>query len=140
MLHSVSMQPANTTVFLTDRPDYLPPGWELVEDVRLTVPEDLSLWPEGADRPQARLCVSIDDPKYFHVFKYEREIDRSKFKPTGLSYRGVYRYPSQSWELLLKFHEEALARIAVVRAEALASSASIPDRSDWHASRHRIRM
>jgi hypothetical protein len=121
MLHAVSMKPANTTVFLTDRPDYLPPGWELVEDVQLSVEPNLSLWPEGADRPQARLCISIDDPKDFRVFKYEREIDRSQFKPTGLSYGGVYGYPSQSWDLLLKFHEEALARDADSRAKSLAS-------------------
>jgi hypothetical protein len=124
MLHAVLMLPEYTAVFLTARPEYVPPGWEIVDDVRLSVPENLHLWPEGADRPQARLCNSIDDPKFFRVFKYEREIDRSRFKLAGLSYRGVYGYPSRSWDLLLKFHEEALARSADARAEPLASSNS----------------
>jgi hypothetical protein len=55
-------------------------------------PAGLNIWPRGAERPQVVLCVAVDDPKHYRVYKYKRDIAEG-FEQTGRTYGGVTRRP-----------------------------------------------
>lgn len=72
-------------------------GGRVVEDVEVEVPDDISDWPRGAERPQNVLAVARDNPRHFAAFKYQREMDPARYEPAGMSYAVV-----SSWEGFLK--------------------------------------
>jgi hypothetical protein len=92
---AVTIPEMYTTFFLGELPENRE-GLEVNEGAWVEVPEDLSLWPEGTIAPDQTLCRSTTDPKVYRVFKYDREIDRSEFAPTGTVYGGVYS--PEMWE------------------------------------------
>ena len=98
-MYAVTVEPLYMAVFLTERPEDGP--WKVEDDVDLDRPSDLNLWPRGADRPEVVLCRSTSDKKHYKVFKYSKDIDRSKFEPTGNNLLGVY-YSKTDWERLRK--------------------------------------
>jgi hypothetical protein len=122
MLDALIMRPGGTAIFLwpPDGPSHwrvdpkaVPPEWEIRPDVVLDgITPDLHKWPVGADSPEAVLCVSKADEKHFHVFKYRREIDRSRFRETGWNYGGIYAETRPLWERLLEQYAEIQARLA----------------------------
>ncbi len=64
--------------------------WPIVDDVRLVVPKDLYLWPEGQEAPGlATLCRSISDPKHYEVFKRSSDVPEDEFTRTGMAYGGT---------------------------------------------------
>jgi hypothetical protein len=122
MLDALIMRSENTVIFLWPPdgpshwrldPEAAPPGWEVRQDVVLdAIAPDMDDWPPGADSPEAVLCVSKEDEKHFHVYKYRREIDRLNFRETGWNLGGIYAASEPFWERLLKHHAEMEARLA----------------------------
>jgi hypothetical protein len=120
MLDAVIMRPENTVVFLRPPegptswrvdPTTAPPEWEIRPDIQLDEYDlvDVHKWPIGTDRPEAVLCVDKTDAKHFHVFKYRRDIDTSRFREMELSYGGCYAASASLWAGLLRYHSELLA-------------------------------
>jgi hypothetical protein len=92
---AVTIPEMYTTFFLGELPENRE-GLEVNEGAWVEIPGDLSQWPEGTDAPEQTLCRSTADPKVYRLFKYDREIDRSQFIPTGMAYGGVYS--REMWE------------------------------------------
>jgi hypothetical protein len=123
MQYAVIMRPENAVVFLWSSegptswkvdPTTAPPEWEIWPDVQLDEYEwaEIHKWPIGTDRPEAVLCVDKTDAKHFHVFKYRRDIDASRFVETGLSCAGLYAASASLWEGLLRHRIETLADLS----------------------------
>ena len=75
--------------------------WTIDDDVRLVVPEDLYLWPEGAKAPElATLCQSLNDPKHYEVFKQSSDVREDEFRRTNMAYGGLY--PESHWEWFVR--------------------------------------
>jgi hypothetical protein len=112
MMYAVTIEPLHMTIFLAERPEAGP--WKIEEDVDLeNIPDDLDIWPEGEKRPEQVLCRSTSDGKnHYKVFKYSRDIDRSKFEPTGNNFLGVY-YSKTDWDRLRKIVLSELAIQAI---------------------------
>jgi hypothetical protein len=93
---AVTVPEMDATFFLTELPENPDKSLVIEPGAWVEVPEDLYLWPEGTDRPQQTLCRSTIDPKIYKVFKYNRDVDRSQFTPTGRNYGG--KYSPEMWE------------------------------------------
>jgi hypothetical protein len=85
-----------TTIFVAELPESPDPTMIVEPGAWVEVPEDLYLWPEGTIAPQQTLCRSMTDPKVYRVFKYDKDIDRSRFVPTDTTYGGIYS--REMWE------------------------------------------
>jgi hypothetical protein len=96
---AVTIPEMYTTFFLGELPENRE-GLKVDEGAWVEIPEDLSLWPEGTVAPQQTLCRSTTDPKIYKVFKYDSQIDRSMFMPTGTTYGGVYT--REMWERFVR--------------------------------------
>lgn len=72
-------------------------GGRVLGDVEIEIPDDISDWPRGAERPQNVLAVARDNPRHFVAFKYQRQMDLARYEPAGMSYVVV-----ASWEGFLK--------------------------------------
>ena len=92
---AVTIPEMYTTFFLGDLPQDRE-GLDVNEGAWVEVSEDLSSWPEGAEAPDQTLCRSKSDPKVYRLFKYDREIDRSEYMPTGTVFGGIYS--KEMWE------------------------------------------
>ena len=46
--------------------------------------------------PEQVVCVSTTDPKHFKVVKYNRDVDPSEFKVTGMTFGGFFS--RRTWE------------------------------------------
>lgn len=63
----------------------------ICQNVKLDpLPEDYDAWPDGAEMPQQVLAESESEPGHYRLFKYEREIRGSGFRPTGKNFGGVF--------------------------------------------------
>jgi hypothetical protein len=96
MRGAVTIPEMFTTIFVAELPEHRDASLMIEPGAWVEVPEDLYLWPEGTIAPEQMLCRSTIDPKVFKVFKYNRDIDRSQFVPTGPNYGGVYS--REMWE------------------------------------------
>jgi hypothetical protein len=54
-----------------------------------SIPDDIDEWHHGHERPQHILGESEKEPFHYHLFKFEREIRGSGFKPTGKNFGGL---------------------------------------------------
>ena len=105
MLYAVTIDPLNSIFFVSDRPD--DNEWEVQEGVGLEID------PLYGPRPPDRGPLDADplrihlDPKYFKVYRNERDIDPSQFRPTGRRYGGIFSKPT--WERFAKHVPPALA-------------------------------
>jgi len=84
-----------TIFFMEDRPEEQE-DMEIEEGAWAEVPPSSGPRPDGAERPERVLCRYTTDPKHYRVFRSEKEIDRSRFTPTGMAYGGFYTRPM--WE------------------------------------------
>lgn len=98
MLYAVTVEPLNSIFFFAERPEEGP--WTIEEDVKLDIPSNYAEWPEGSERPSQILCTSTTDPKYYTLFKYQKDIDPEEFRPTGKNFGGVFS--KSSWERFVK--------------------------------------
>ena len=81
---AVNMSP-NSFPASVDRTD-----WTIDDDVQLVVPEDLYLWPDGAEAPEpATLCRSKSDSKHYQVFKRPSDVREDEFSRTRMAYGGT---------------------------------------------------
>jgi hypothetical protein len=61
------------------------------ENVKLDpIPEDYDVWADGNEAPQHILGESESEPGHYRLFKYERDIRGSGFRPTGRTFGGIY--------------------------------------------------
>lgn len=90
-LYAVFDDSTNLTTFVR----VIPKGFEGKYEAGVSLdppPADLNEWPRGADRPEVILCVAVDDPRHYRVFKYRRDIAEG-FRQTGRNYGGVEQRP-----------------------------------------------
>ncbi len=84
---AINIGSRNSIIFANDVADEVT---DLVQkNVRLDpIPDDINDWPDGDERPQCILGQSESDPCHYHLFKFEREIRGSGFKPTAKNFAG----------------------------------------------------
>ncbi len=105
-MYAVTIEPLRGVYFLDTLPDSVRDAaskdnrWKVQEGVKLDLPPDDDTWPDGAECPEQVLCTSVSDPTCYKMFKYRKEIDLAKFKPTGKHFAGAYS--SSSWERFMK--------------------------------------
>jgi hypothetical protein len=56
---------------------------DVITDVTLDVPDDLTEWPDGARCPEPALAVSPTDPTDYRLFKYDTEAKSAGFRVIG---------------------------------------------------------
>jgi hypothetical protein len=94
MLYAVTVEPFNAICFISERPDDNP--WEVQEGVGLDAAPLFGRWTPEREPFEQILCVSTSDPYYFKVFRNQRDIDPSQFRPTGRHFGGIFSKPT--WE------------------------------------------
>jgi hypothetical protein len=105
-MYAVTIEPLRGVYFLETLPDSVrsmaskDKRWKVQEVLKLDLPKDYDTWPEGEDCPEQVLCTSVSDPTHYKMFKYQRDIDLTNFKPTGKHFAGAYS--SSSWERFMK--------------------------------------
>lgn len=80
MWYAIPVDEMNVIVFLDEPP---PKGYEDYHGepevgVRLDLPQDLHLWPNGAKAPEIVLARSRSDRRHFKAFKYRDEFERER--------------------------------------------------------------
>jgi hypothetical protein len=109
MLYAVTIEPLNTIVFVSERPDDNP--WEVQEGVALDAAPRYGTWTPDRGPLEEILCVSTSDPKYFKVFRRQRDIDPMQFRPTGRHFGGIFSKPT--WERFAKLASTGLTTLDI---------------------------
>ncbi len=78
------------SIFFINEPPDDQEGLEIEDGAWVEVPMNVSLWPEGARRPEQVLCRSKQDPLYYKLFKYRNEIEDSDWAVTGMNFGGTF--------------------------------------------------
>jgi hypothetical protein len=105
MLYAVTIEPLNTIVFVSERPE--DNEWEVQEGVALDAAPLYGAWTPDRGPIDEILCVSTSEPKYFKVFRDRRHIDPAEFRPTGRHFGGIFSKPT--WERFAKLAPSGLA-------------------------------
>lgn len=108
MLYALTIDPLNTTFFVSDRPDTN--EWEVQEGVELDILPLFGTWTPDLGPLRQTLCVSISDPKYFKVVQHSKDFSTREFRPTGRRFGGLF--PKARWE---RFVKEVPAAVAFLR-------------------------
>ncbi|MHC5540877.1 hypothetical protein ACYOEI_21860 [Singulisphaera rosea] len=87
MMYAVTIEPLNTIVFLSDPPEE--GDWDLEENISLDVPMNFADWIEGTELPEALLCRSTTDERHYKVFRYSRDVELTRYRPTGRMFGGL---------------------------------------------------
>src|ERR1017187_7447002 len=88
MLYAVTIEPLNAIFFLAERLDADP--WEVQEGVEIDIPPNYVTCSDSREHPEQILCRSVSDPNHYKIFKNKKDIDPSKFQPTGKHFGGMY--------------------------------------------------
>jgi hypothetical protein len=105
LLYAVTIEPLNAIFFLAERPDADP--WEVQEGVEIDIPTNYVSRSVGGEPVEQILCMSVSDPKHYKIFKNKKDIDPSKFQPTGKHFGGMYS--KLAWARLMKNLPSSLA-------------------------------
>jgi hypothetical protein len=109
MLYAITIEPLNTIVFVAERPEDNP--WGVQEGVALDAAPLYGTWTADRGSLEEILCVSISEPKYFKVFRDQRDVDLAQFRPTGRHYGGIFSKPT--WERFAKLAATGLATLDI---------------------------
>jgi hypothetical protein len=108
MLYAVTIDPLNTTCFVSDRPD--DNEWDVQRGVELEMSPLYGTWTPDLGPLRQTLCVSTSDPKHFRVFMHSKEITNRDYRPTGRRFGGFFS--KAAWE---RFAKEIPAGVAFLR-------------------------
>jgi hypothetical protein len=109
MLYAITIEPLNTIVFVSERPENNP--WEVQEGVALDAAPLYGTWTADRGSFEEILCVSTSVPTCFKVFRDQRDIDRAQFRLTGRHYGGIFSKPT--WERFAKLASTGLATLDI---------------------------
>ncbi len=117
MLYAVTIEPLNTIVFVSEQPEGNP--WDVQEGVALDAAPLYGTWTADRGSLEEILCVSTVEAKYFKVFRDQRDIDPTQFRPTGRHYGGIFSKPT--WERFARLASTGLATLDIGTDEPLGS-------------------
>lgn len=86
---SVTLPELESIYFLTEPPDDAT-GLEVDPGAWIEVPLNVSVWPEGARRPEQALFRSRTDRKHYKLFKYRDEADLEDWEPANYYFGGTF--------------------------------------------------
>ena len=109
-MHAVKHLREQFVCFIADECPSEREGLIVEEGAWIDVAPNISLWPEGARRPEQVLCQSVSDLKHYKLFKYRNEIPQD-YCETGLNFGGTFS--KVTWE---KF-DERVRDFASIRGE-----------------------
>ena len=109
MLYAVTIEPLNTTFFVSERPE--DNEWEVQEGVALDAAPLYGTWTADREPFEQILCESTSDPKYYKLFRNRRDIDPGQFRPTGRHFGGLFSKPS--WDRFAKQAPAAIATLCI---------------------------
>jgi hypothetical protein len=109
MLYTVTIEPLNTIIFVSERPDANP--WEIQEGVSLDAAPLYGTWTPDRGPLEQILCVSTSDPRFYKIFRNQRDIDPAEFRPTGRHFGGIFSKPT--WERFAKIAPAGLAILEI---------------------------
>ncbi len=123
MLYAVTIEPLNTTVFLSEPPEDNP--WEVQEGVALDAAPMYGTWTADRGSFEEILCVSTSEPKYFKVFRDQNYIDPAQFRPTGRHFGGIFSKPT--WERFARLASPELANLDIGIDEPVAAQEEVDE-------------
>ena len=109
MLYAVTIEPLNSICFVSECPEEN--EWEVQEGVALDITFNFNIGPWDPEEAEHILCVSTSDPKYYKLFKNQRDIDPNQFHSVGRHFGGLFSKPS--WERFAKHVTPTLAALDV---------------------------
>lgn len=125
MMYAVTIEPLNTIVFLSDPPE--DGEWDLEENVGLDVPMNFADWLPGTEPPEALLYKSTANDRHYKVFRYKKDVDQTRYRPTGRMFGGVLSRPT--WHHFVKALPMVLRNLEIREEDSPGSGVGEPEPS-----------